>query len=87
MSEDTSDGFADKPRQMVKCIGCGFNVEREDARGEVSTGYNNSGFQKEECATCVKCVASPDIRKSYRRGFDAGVESMRQQVASIISRR
>jgi hypothetical protein len=31
MSEDTSDGFADQPRPMVLCTGCGFNVEPRDA--------------------------------------------------------
>ena len=77
MSEDTSEGFADQPHTMVKCYGCGFNVEKEDAREGLKRGY---GPYPPECTTCVKCEACPDMRESYRRGFKAGVEDVKRRV-------
>lgn len=77
MSEDTSEGFADQPHTMVKCYGCGFNVEKEDAREGLKRGY---GPFPPECTTCVKCEACPDMRESYRRGFKAGVEDVKRRV-------
>jgi hypothetical protein len=82
MSEDTSEGFADQPRPMVKCQGCGFNVETEDARKNFKPGY---GHYRPECDTCIKCEACPDMRESYRRGHNAGVAEVRQRIESVMS--
>lgn len=83
MSEDTSDGFADQPRPMYRCLGCGFNVEREDARKGAHEGHTRFGYRA-KCDTCIKCEACPDMRESYRRGFDAGMDTLRRRVESTI---
>lgn len=82
MSEDTSEGFADQPRPMVKCLGCGFNVEREDAR----TGLDTDHYSRPACDTCTKCEACPDMRESYRRGFNAGIDEAKRGVEVAIGR-
>ena len=52
---------------MIYCRGCGFNVEREDVRSDISVA---------ECTRCHICATSPKIRESHRRGFNAGLEAM-----------
>jgi hypothetical protein len=74
MSEDTSDGFADQPRLMVKCRGCGFNVETDEVRQEDPDSMDRM------CLRCVKCHDKPDMRESYRRGFNAGLDAMADAV-------
>ena len=83
MSEDTSDGFADQPRPMYLCLGCGFHVEREDVRSN-RIDIEGTDVTEHTCGTCAKCVAHPDLRESYRRGFDAGADMMRRRVQSAI---
>jgi hypothetical protein len=60
-------------RPMVKCRGCGFNVEREDA-------YDVDPDRPDACTRCAKCRANPDMRESYRRGFNAGLDAMADAV-------
>ena len=83
MSEDTSDGFADQPRPMYICLGCGFHAESEDVRRNRIDVYG-SNEDKHTCATCKKCEAVPDLRESYRRGFDAGMATLRRRIESTI---
>ena len=75
MSEDTSEGFADQPRLMVSCRGCGFSVEPEHARGGKE---DEPSRMKRWCGTCAKCERTPEMRESYRRGFNAGLEKARE---------
>lgn len=80
MSEDTSEGFAGQTRAMVLCTGCGFNVEPEDA-----TPLDRYSIQgKEMTRMCSKCVACPDMRESYRRGYNAGLDAMGEQVNRMV---
>ena len=83
MSEDTSDGFADQPRPMVKCRGCGFNVERGHER---SGGEHDVARDKWYCDVCIKCESCPDMRESYRRGFNAGLDALRQRIRDSLDR-
>lgn len=55
---------------MFRCDGCGFNVERKDAYGIIGSA----------CGRCVRCDGVPDMRESYRRGFNAGLQAMAMAV-------
>lgn len=61
---------------MVRCDGCGFHVERRDAYGIMEA-------DKSVCERCVKCDGLPDMRESYRRGFNAGLDAMAAAVKGI----
>jgi hypothetical protein len=63
--------------QMIKCNGCGFNVEQEDV--VELTEYHDS-----TCEMCVKCQVNPLLRECYRRGFNAGLDALSQAVQSIV---
>ena len=62
---------------MVKCIGCGFNVETY----EVYEYVENSS---ENCVICKNCKNEPKLKESYRRGFNAGLEAMKKAVVQIV---
>lgn len=62
-------------RPLIKCLGCGFNVEEEDV--------GPAGHDKETCETCKRCEACPDMRESFRRGFNEGVNSVRSIILDI----
>ena len=80
MSEDTSEGFADQPRARVLCTGCGLNVESEDA-----TPLDRYSIQgKELTHACRKCTACPDMRESYQRGYNAGLDAMGEHVNRTV---
>lgn len=51
---------------MPLCLGCGFHNEAEDSFGH----------------ECIRCRAVPEMRESYRRGFNAGVDAMRSTMDS-----
>lgn len=51
---------------MPLCLGCGFHNEAVDSFGH----------------ECIRCRAVPEMRESYRRGFNAGVEEMRRTMDS-----
>lgn len=67
---------------MVLCVGCGFNVEPEDATQLDRYSINGKMMTR----TCVKCTACPDMRESYRRGFAAGQAQIRERVLGSIHR-
>ena len=52
---------------MPLCLGCGFHNEAKDSFGH----------------ECIRCRAVPEMRESYRRGFNAGIEEMRRTVDSL----
>jgi hypothetical protein len=85
MSEDNSESLADQLRKMVHCLGCGFNVEQEDARKnlDLRDGYGDAP----KCNTCIKCETCPDMRESYRRGYNAGINRMCDIMNATITRR
>lgn len=64
-------------RRMIKCGGCGFNVEREqvvDWGEELHTEVDH----RTRCDRCQRCT--PDVREAYRRGFNAGLDAMASAV-------
>jgi len=77
MSEDTSEGFADQPRAMVLCTGCGFNIEREHV-----LDWGDENAVVESRTVCERCTrhCTPDVREAYRRGFNAGLDAMAEAV-------
>jgi hypothetical protein len=62
------------PAPMVKCRGCGFNVEQRDVQdwGEFNIG----------CERCARCT--PDVREAYRRGFNAGLDALAESVVRAV---
>lgn len=66
------------PGTMVFCDGCGFHAEPED----VVTYDEHSD---ERCLVCLKCQATPALRESYRRGFNAGLDAMAEAVRHAAS--
>lgn len=57
---------------MIHCNGCGFYAERSDVKSVICRPNDHD---QEECSACVKCAANPDLRESYRRGFNAGLNA------------
>lgn len=66
---------------MIRCLGCGFNVEREEVR-ERDVHYNR---QDDDCIICRHCEQEPKLRESYRRGFNAGLDALSQAVMQIVA--
>lgn len=66
---------------MTHCDGCGFNVEPKDAGTIVDPGDEH---RPPHCSNCTKCNACPDMRESYRRGFNAGIDKMISAVQTIL---
>lgn len=60
---------------MERCYGCGFHVEREDVR-------EWSEFD-EHCETCKLCEQEPKLKESYRLGFNAGLDAVKEAVVKI----
>lgn len=63
---------------MVKCNGCGFNVEQEDV-------VQMTEYSETHCDKCKTCQANPLMQESYRRGFNAGLDAMAEAVKQIAS--
>lgn len=60
--------------RMIKCVGCGFNVEREQV---VEWGEGPANMVVEDRTLCDRCSrCTPDVREAYRRGFNAGLDAM-----------
>ena len=70
---------------MVKCHGCGFNVEQEDVRDWGTVLDANGHTVENACETCAKCEAVPDLREAYRRGFNAGLDALGAAFQDIIT--
>lgn len=66
---------------MILCEGCGFNVEKEDV---VECNEGESLPDIEECKTCKKCNACPDMKESYRRGFNSGLGAMYFALTEVV---
>lgn len=64
---------------MVRCDGCGFHVEHYD----VVTAAEGTD---ERCEECAKCRATPALRESYRRGFNAGLDAMADAVRNVAEK-
>jgi hypothetical protein len=62
---------------MVRCLSCGFHVEREDANGIDQVDPEVTGT----CASCTKCQVTPDLRVAYSRGFNAGLDAMKAHMS------
>lgn len=62
---------------MIKCNGCGFNVEPGNA-------VEMTEFSDTTCEKCTKCQANPDLAECYRRGFNAGLEALATSVRNIV---
>lgn len=65
---------------MVLCRGCGFNIEQKDGR---NNNVYDPVMERYHCDTCIKCDACPDMRESYRRGFNAGIEMFGDRIWSV----
>lgn len=52
--------------RMVKCVGCGFNVEHEQV-----VEWGDEASCPRPCRRC-SAHCTPDVRESYRRGFNEG---------------
>jgi hypothetical protein len=70
-------------RGMVACLGCGFNVEQEDVRPIGETG-GSATFEGEWCRACRRCMECPDMRESYRRGFNAGMNAIADALSKSL---
>lgn len=66
--------------RMVRCTGCGFNVEREDAREYVE-------YSSDLAITCKLCEHEPRLKESYRRGFNAGLDALKAAVDKVDLRK
>jgi len=62
---------------MIRCHGCGFNVEPEEVR-------ETDEFH-DRCTTCRHCEQEPKLKESYRRGFNAGLDALSQAVMEIVA--
>lgn len=69
---------------MVKCHGCGFNVEREDVTKPSET--LNAEYDARNCVRCRKCTENPDMRESYRRGYNAGLDAASAALRHAVER-
>lgn len=70
--------MVDEGRPMALCGGCGFHVELEDVR--------ERDEHDDECLTCVLCEAEPRMKESYRRGFNAGLDAMKDAVVQVAEK-
>ena len=66
---------------MVKCDGCGFNVEHEDVTTLAEQTLPG------HCDTCTRCHGIPYVREAYRRGFNDGVNKMAEAVVGVIEKK
>jgi hypothetical protein len=64
---------------MVHCDGCGFNVEPRDVREREESWDQN-------CSRCRKCTECPELREAYRRGFNAGLDALKEAVVSVVEK-
>jgi len=78
-------GVAEAMSRMVLCQGCGFNVEPEDVR-EIDADAMAFGAERLACLTCRKCTEVPDLRESYRRGFNAGLDALKRVVIDTVDK-
>ena len=79
--------FLRKKRDMVACDGCGFSVEVEDVRSlDVDELWYRDDDQKRHCLTCRKCTECPDMRESYRRGFNDGLDALKEAVIHTVEK-
>jgi len=65
---------------MIRCTGCGFHCERED----VAEWPDTLGANPLTCLTCPKCRATPEMKESYRRGFNAGLDALKEIVTRAV---
>jgi hypothetical protein len=70
-------------RAMVRCNGCGFNVEREDV---VESSREESMYAAVDCETCANCHKEPKLKEAYRRGFNAGLDALAKAVEDIVQK-
>lgn len=71
---------------MVRCHGCGFNVEERDVLswpGLHPIDGDAAGYGR-SCSRCKRCT--PDVREAYRRGFNEGVTEMARAVGEVVSK-
>jgi len=78
MTERTVDS-----RPMIRCTGCGFHAERED----VVEWSDTLEADPRTCLTCPKCLAHPEMKESYRRGFNAGIDALKEIVTRAVENR
>lgn len=67
-------------KPMVLCTGCGFHSERED----VVEWPDTLEAEPRTCLTCPRCRATPEMKESYRRGFNAGLDALRGIVVRAV---
>jgi len=72
-------------RGMVRCNGCGFNVEEEQVRPVGSQVGGTPCVPERQCSECIYCVAEPKMRESYRRGFNAGMNAMADAASYAVA--
>ena len=65
------------PESMVRCTGCGFNVEQEDVR-------EWTAYSSDTAVTCKLCELEPRLKESYRRGFNAGLDALKAAVIDVV---
>lgn len=70
------------PWPMVKCEGCGFNVEYWDV---VEYPETLSSAPQTTCLRCATCEAHPKMRESYRRGYNAGLDAAVRALTNAVS--
>jgi hypothetical protein len=65
---------------MVKCRGCGFNVEQAHVL--------EWGSESECPRASLRCSAhcTQDVREAYRRGFNEGLDAMARTVEDSAGR-
>lgn len=67
---------------MVLCTACGFHVEYEN----VITRDQDAPAPDETCLRCIECSKVPKLREAYRRGFNAGLDALKDAVVSTVEK-
>jgi hypothetical protein len=67
-------------RPMIHCTGCGFYAERED----VVEWPDTLEARPRTCLTCLRCRANPEMKESYRRGFNAGLDALKEIIVNAV---
>lgn len=62
---------------MVQCDGCGHFAEVDDVVEYVE-------HSDEKCLRCTRCERHPELRESYRRGFNAGLDALAEAVKIAV---
>jgi hypothetical protein len=67
---------------MAQCLGCGFYTEQEDVVR--ANDFHMPPYR--ECLECRRCKETPTLRESYRRGFNAGLDALKEAVVSTVEK-